>query len=80
MSLICGPSCDSMTLHLFLQSSEYVFGDNVTSSVIEDLLPGETHVLRLRARNVAGLSEPSNNQTYTPPSAGKCNQAYNIIL
>ena len=61
-----------MTLHLFLQSSEYVFGDNVTSGVIEDLLPGETHVLRLRARNVAGLSEPSNNQTYTPPSAGKC--------
>ena len=59
---------------LFLLScmkSEYVFSDNVTSGMIEGLLPGETHTFQLRARNVAGLSEPSNNQAYTPPSAGK---------
>ena len=48
----------------YLQFKE-VFDKNATSGVLSGLLSGVTYTFRLRARNLAGFSQPSNSQTCT---------------
>ena len=47
------------------------FPSNVTSTVLSNLLPGTSYDITVRARNLAGLSQPSNLVTHTTQASGE---------
>lgn len=60
-----------IVIRFLLLQTNYVFQRNASSGVLSGLIPGTSYVFRLRARNVAGLSQPSNSLSYMPPTTSR---------